>query len=68
MYFHIWELDPDQPRISAASRVSRIRHYRNLDKMQWVLEDYLAKYNFGTVADRLGLETRNVERVEGREL
>jgi polysaccharide deacetylase family protein (PEP-CTERM system associated) len=28
MYFHIWELDPDQPRISAAGRVSRIRHYR----------------------------------------
>lgn len=63
MYFHIWELDPDQPRISAADRLSRIRHYRNLDKMQWVMEDHLAKYNFGTVADRLGLETPDVERV-----
>ncbi|MFT4560041.1 MAG: polysaccharide deacetylase family protein (PEP-CTERM system associated) [Planctomycetaceae bacterium] len=67
MYFHIWELDPDQPRISAADRLSRIRHYRNLDKMQWVLEDHLSKYSFGTVADRLGLETRNVDRVKGRE-
>ena len=67
MYFHIWELDPDQPRISAADRLSRIRHYRNLDKMQWVLEDHLSKYRFGTVADRLGLETEKVSRVESRE-
>ncbi len=66
MYFHIWELDPDQPRISAADRLSTIRHYRNLDKMQWVLEDHLAKYNFGTVANRLGLETRNVDRAKGQ--
>jgi len=64
MCFHIWELDPDQPRISATDRISKIRHYRNLDKMQWVLEDHLAKYNFGTVADRLGLETRSVDRIE----
>jgi polysaccharide deacetylase family protein (PEP-CTERM system associated) len=67
MYFHIWELDPDQPRISAADRLSKIRHYRNLDKMQWVLEDHLAMYRFGSVADRLGLKTRNVDRVESRE-
>jgi polysaccharide deacetylase family protein (PEP-CTERM system associated) len=66
MYFHIWELDPDQPRISAADRLSRVRHYRNLDKMQWVLEDHLSKYQFGTVADRLNLEGRKVERREGR--
>ena len=64
MYFHTWELDQDQPRISAVDRLSRIRHYRNLDKMQWVLEDHLSKYRFGSVADRLGLKIKNVERVE----
>src|SRR5207248_1568146 len=32
-YFHVWELDPEQPRISAASKYNRIRHYRKLDKM-----------------------------------
>lgn len=68
MYFHIWELDPEQPRISATNRVSRLRHYRNLDKMQWVLEDHLSKYAFGSIADRLGLETRDVDRAERREL
>ncbi len=67
MYFHIWELDPDQPRISAVDRLSRIRHYRNLDKMQWVLEDHLSKYRFSSVADRLGLKTEHVVRVECQE-
>ena len=68
MYFHTWELDPDQPRISAVDRVNKVRHYRNLDKMRWVLEDYLSRYEFGTVADRLGLEVEPVARAEGRGL
>ncbi|NQV23699.1 MAG: DUF3473 domain-containing protein, partial [Rhodopirellula sp.] len=67
MYFHIWELDPEQPRISAADRLSRLRHYRNLDKMQWVLEDHLSNYRFTSVANRLGLEVRSVDRTERRE-
>jgi perosamine synthetase len=67
MYFHIWELDPDQPRISAADRISRLRHYRNLDKMRWVLEDHLVHYDFGTIADRLGLEVRDVDQAERQE-
>ena len=46
LYFHVWELDPEQPRISAASRYNRIRHYRKLDKMEWVLKEYLKKYDF----------------------
>lgn len=53
MYFHVWELDPKQPRISSASRLSRVRHYRNLDKMSWVLEDYLSKYSFTGFAEYL---------------
>ncbi|MDA0283914.1 MAG: DUF3473 domain-containing protein, partial [Planctomycetota bacterium] len=67
MYFHVWELDPDQPRISAADRLSRLRHYRNLDKMQWVLEDHLSNYRFGSIADSLGLtqvRTANADRRE----
>lgn len=54
-YFHVWELDPEQPRISAASRYSRIRHYRNLDKMEWILHENLALYNCTGIADHLGL-------------
>lgn len=56
LYTHVWELDPEQPRISGASPLARLRHYRNLDKMQWVLEDYFTKYSFVGVANYLGLE------------
>jgi polysaccharide deacetylase family protein (PEP-CTERM system associated) len=55
MYTHIWELDPEQPQISGASPLARFRHYRNLDKMSWVLEDYFKKYSFVGIADYLGL-------------
>jgi polysaccharide deacetylase family protein (PEP-CTERM system associated) len=55
MYFHVWELDPEQPRISAASPINRIRHYRKLDKMSWVLEDYLSSYKFVGMGEYLGL-------------
>ena len=54
-YFHVWELDPEQPRISAASRYNRIRHYRKLDKMEWILHENLALYECTSIADHLGL-------------
>lgn len=57
MYFHVWELDPDQPRIRATSFLTRTRQYRNLNKMQWVLRDYFRKYRFGTIADYLQCTT-----------
>jgi polysaccharide deacetylase family protein (PEP-CTERM system associated) len=57
MYFHVWELDPEQPRISAASTLTRLRHYRKLDKMEWVLQEYFSKYSFVGGAEYLGLST-----------
>jgi polysaccharide deacetylase family protein (PEP-CTERM system associated) len=59
LYFHVWELDPEQPRISAASSYNRIRHYRKLDKMEWLVKEYLRKYDFTTGADFLGIEVQN---------
>ncbi len=55
MYFHTWELDPDQPRINAVSRLDKIRHYRRLDRMLWILEDYFETYSFVAIAQYLGL-------------
>jgi polysaccharide deacetylase family protein (PEP-CTERM system associated) len=55
MYFHVWELDPEQPRISASSLVTRVRHYRNLGKMNWMLPDYFREYAFSGIANYLGL-------------
>ena len=63
-YFHTWELDPEQPRISAVDRLNRVRHYRNLDKMRWVLSEHLSRYRFGTVAESLGLELERVDQTK----
>jgi len=55
-YFHVWELDPEQPRISAASKYNRIRHYRKLDKMEWILNENLSLYDCLGAAHLLGLK------------
>lgn len=53
LYFHVWELDVEQPLVTAAGRVNRVRHYRNLAKMRQVLPYYLQQYEFGSVRDWL---------------
>jgi polysaccharide deacetylase family protein (PEP-CTERM system associated) len=50
VYFHPWELDPDQPRIAAPLR-SRLRHYTNLNGMQKKIERLLGDFRFSTVSD-----------------
>ena len=65
MYFHVWEMDAEQPRISAASHYNRIRHYRKLDKMEWIIKENLQKYDFSSAAQFLGLE--NEIKIESRE-
>jgi glycosyltransferase involved in cell wall biosynthesis len=60
-YFHVWELDPEQPRISAASSYNRIRHYRKLDKMEWIIKENLQKYDFCDAASFLGVKISDSE-------
>ncbi len=55
-YFHVWELDPRQPRIGAGSFLTRVRHYRNLDKMEDILSYYFQKYDCIGIAEHLQLE------------
>jgi polysaccharide deacetylase family protein (PEP-CTERM system associated) len=57
MYFHVWELDVEQPRINAASAYNRIRHYRKLDKMEWIIREILCKYEFCDTAEFLGIKS-----------
>lgn len=47
-YLHPWEIDPGQPRLEA-SRLSRFRHYRNLDKTERRLDALLREFRFSTV-------------------
>ena len=46
-YFHPWEIDPGQPRVSRAPLRSRLRHYTNLKGMSGKLEGLLAEFNWG---------------------
>jgi polysaccharide deacetylase family protein (PEP-CTERM system associated) len=49
MYFHTWELDPDQPRINGVPIRQQIRQYRNLRKMQTMVRHYLQSYQFTSI-------------------
>ena len=55
MYFHIWELDSEQPSISAASWLQRLRHYRNLSAMPARVRYFLERYPFTSISDYLSL-------------
>lgn len=54
-YFMPWELDREQPHFDASSWLTDLRHYRGLAKTTWVLEEYLQRYRFHSVAEHLGL-------------
>ena len=47
-YLHPWEIDPDQPRLNT-SRLSRFRHYRNLDKTEARLRALVREFRFSTM-------------------
>ena len=46
-YFHPWEIDPDQPRVTGASLRSRVRHYTNLGVMSAKLEQLVSEFSWG---------------------
>ena len=52
VYLHPWEIDPGQPRI-AASRLSRFRHYLNLDRTEVKLHRLLQDFAFAPMAEVL---------------
>ena len=56
MYFHTWELDPDQPRINGVPLSQQVRQYRNLHKMPGLIRSYLERYQFTGVAEYFGFE------------
>lgn len=46
VYFHPWEIDPDQPRIQAKWK-NRLRHYTNQHGMERKLRKLLSHFRFG---------------------
>ncbi len=66
-YLHPWEVDPEQPRATGISALSRFRHYNNLDRCLSRLECLLGDFRFGTVSEAL-LGAAELPRVEQRAL
>jgi polysaccharide deacetylase family protein (PEP-CTERM system associated) len=50
IYLHPWEFDPEQPRISGASLLSRFRHYLNLEQTESRLRKLLEEFQFGSMS------------------
>jgi polysaccharide deacetylase family protein (PEP-CTERM system associated) len=48
-YFHPWEIDPQQPRVSGASMKSKLRHYINLSRMEGKIVHLLDDYEWDTM-------------------
>jgi polysaccharide deacetylase family protein (PEP-CTERM system associated) len=58
-YLHPWEIDPDQPRMPA-SRLSRFRHYTNLDLTEARLKRLVTDFRFAPLGELLGLPSSRV--------
>jgi len=61
MYFHVWELDPELPKITAAPGHTQLRQYRNVERMPSILGYYLQRYQFEPVRERMGLHPAAVQ-------
>jgi polysaccharide deacetylase family protein (PEP-CTERM system associated) len=49
IYFHPWEIDPNQPRVADAPLRSKLRHYTNLSVMAPKLERLIGDFAWGRV-------------------
>jgi polysaccharide deacetylase family protein (PEP-CTERM system associated) len=54
-YFHPWEVDPAQPRVTGAPLKSRFRHYLNLDSMGHRLDRLLGDFSWGRMDEVFGV-------------
>jgi polysaccharide deacetylase family protein (PEP-CTERM system associated) len=52
VYFHPWEIDPNQPRIRAGLK-SCFRHYLNLERMESKIRHLLTNFNFSSAKECL---------------
>jgi polysaccharide deacetylase family protein (PEP-CTERM system associated) len=50
IYLHPWEIDHQQPRLDV-SRMSKFRHYTNLDKMEQKFTRLLTEFPFTTIRE-----------------
>ncbi len=48
-YIHPWEIDPEQPKITGMSGLSKFRHYNNLDKTVHRFNKLLQDFKFAPI-------------------
>ncbi|WP_083250704.1 XrtA system polysaccharide deacetylase [Acidihalobacter aeolianus] len=58
-YFHPWEIDPDQPRISGISAKTRFRHYINLNRTESRLHRLLSDFHWDRMDRVFASEIKN---------
>ena len=46
-YFHPWEIDADQPRVSGVDNKTRFRHYVNISRMEGKINQLLGDFKWG---------------------
>lgn len=61
-YFHPWEIDHAQPRMTDIPIKSRFRHYLNLNRMEYRLERLLNDFSWDTMSNVYQLNGNNNER------
>ena len=54
IYFHPWEIDPDQPRVADAPLRSKLRHYSNLRAMAPKLKRLIGDFSWGRLDGIVG--------------
>jgi polysaccharide deacetylase family protein (PEP-CTERM system associated) len=64
VYFHPWELDHDQRRVSVGL-VKTFQHYVNIHTLEWKLNRLLQKFSFGSI--REVMDTRRVRLMLGKD-
>jgi polysaccharide deacetylase family protein (PEP-CTERM system associated) len=52
-YIHPWELDPGQPRVEGLGRLSRFRHYLNLERSESRYRALVSGFNWTTIGQLL---------------
>ncbi|MEZ6143330.1 MAG: DUF3473 domain-containing protein [Zavarzinella sp.] len=64
MYCHVWEIDSEQPTITASGWLTKVRHYRNLHRMEDYLRYYFQHYRFTSAANYLKLPVEDADTTE----
>jgi len=60
-YFHPWEIDPEQPRVTRAPLKSRLRHYSRLGAMAGKLRGLVRRHDWGRVDTVVAAEAERLQ-------